>query len=452
MKELHTLTYLNKKISLPIIDHLQMDINVEENPFQLPIEDFFKMAARINKRRAFLFVSKLLGKHLPIEPKKGLLTGFMLAARYEEIMTGKHSPQRERLLEIYHDTSLPFVDKPFIQKEVSNPIIIGFAETATALGHSFFQAFKQASFFHTTREKINGLDPIISFEEEHSHATSHRCYVKKDILDNNREIILVDDELTTGKTAINIIRDLHRKYPRDKYTVASILDWRSNKWQLEMKALEEELQITVHSVCLLKGCFELVGEQINLPPIMESLVTNDGTPSVEYISLENYVKARIIPLISTNLAGERNDFQYLKDTGRFGIYTEEGTDEWVKQAAKVLKKKRVGTSLCVGTGEFMYIPMKLASFMGEDISYQSTTRSPIYPNDEEYYGAQTAYCFANPEDLEIVNYLYNIKPNQYDDIFLFFERNVKEDSLKELLTALKAVQVKKINVVYFSGR
>ncbi|MEK4442041.1 MULTISPECIES: phosphoribosyltransferase family protein [Niallia] len=446
------MTYLNKKISLPIIDHLQMNINVEENPFQLPIEDFFKMAARINKRRAFLFVSKLLGKHLPIEPKKGLLTGFILAARYEEIMTGKHSPQRERLLEIYHDTSLPFVDKPFIQKEVSNPIIIGFAETATALGHSFFQAFKQASFFHTTREKINGLDPIISFEEEHSHATSHRCYVKKDILDNNREIILVDDELTTGKTAINIIRDLHRKYPRDKYTVASILDWRSNKWQLEMKALEEELQITVHSVCLLKGCFELVGEQINLPPIMESLVTNDGTPSVEYISLENYVKARIIPLISTNLAGERNDFQYLKDTGRFGIYTEEGTDEWIKQAAKVLKKKRVGTSLCVGTGEFMYIPMKLASFMGEDISYQSTTRSPIYPNDEEYYGAQTAYCFANPEDLEIVNYLYNIKPNQYDDIFLFFERNVKEDSLKELLTALKAVQVKKINVVYFSGR
>ncbi|MEZ7790006.1 phosphoribosyltransferase family protein [Niallia circulans] len=446
------MTYLNKKISLPIIDHLQMDINVEENPFQLPIEDFFKMAARINKRRAFLFVSKLLGKHLPIEPKKGLLTGFMLAARYEEIMTGKHSPQRERLLEIYHDTSLPFVDKPFIQKEVSNPIIIGFAETATALGHSFFQAFKQASFFHTTREKINGLDPIISFEEEHSHATSHRCYVKKDILDNNREIILVDDELTTGKTAINIIRDLHRKHPRDKYTLVSILDWRSNKWQLEMKALEEELQITVHSVCLLKGCFELVGEQINLPPIMESLVTNDGNPSVEYISLENYVKARIIPLISTNLAGERNEFQYLKDTGRFGIYTEEGTDEWIKQAANVLKKKRVGTSLCVGTGEFMYIPMKLASFMGEDISYQSTTRSPIYPNDEEHYGAQTAYCFANPEDLEIVNYLYNIKPNQYDDIFLFFERNVKEDSLKELLTALKAVQVKKINVVYFSGR
>lgn len=451
MKDLHTLTYLNKIISLPIIDHLQMDIKVEENPFLLPIEDFFKMAARINKRRAFLFVSRLLGKHLPIVPKKGLLTGFMLAARYEEIITGKHSPQRERLLELYHDSSLPLLDRPFIQKE-ADPIIIGFAETATALGHSFFKAFKQASFFHTTRENINELAPIISFEEEHSHATSHRCYVKMDFLDNNREIILVDDELTTGKTAINIIRNLHRKYPRDKYTIVSILDWRSNKWQLEMKALEEELQITVQSVSLLKGCFELVGEQISFTSKMKSMVTNEGNPSIEYISLENYVKDRIVPMTSTSLSGDRNNFQYLKDTGRFGIHTEEESDDWMEQAAKVLMKKRLGTSLCIGTGEFMYIPMKLASFMGEDIFYQSTTRSPIYPNDEEHYGAQTAYCFANPEDIEIVNYLYNIEPNQYDDIFLFFERSVKEDSLKELLTELKAVQVKKINIVYFSGR
>ncbi|MEM5592566.1 phosphoribosyltransferase domain-containing protein [Niallia circulans] len=110
------------------------------------------MAARINKRRAFLFVSRLLGKHLPIEPKKGLLTGFMLAARYEEIMTGKHSPQKEKLLEIYHDSSLPFLDKPFIQKEVCNPIIIGFAETATALGHSFSRLLNKHPFSYHKRK------------------------------------------------------------------------------------------------------------------------------------------------------------------------------------------------------------------------------------------------------------------------------------------------------------
>ncbi|MER2060559.1 MAG: phosphoribosyltransferase family protein [Niallia sp.] len=452
MKDLHTLTYLNKKISLPIIHNLQMDIVVEENPFNLPLEDFFRMAARINKKRAFLFVSKLLGKHLPIEPKKGLLTGFMLATRYEEIITGTISPQREDLMAVYRDLDLPFFDKPFISNEQANPIIIGFAETATALGHSFFRAFEQAVFFHTTRENVNELVPIITFEEEHSHATSHRCYVEEDILDNSREIILVDDELTTGKTAINIIRDIHKKYPRDKYTVVSILDWRSEKWQLEMESLEQELQITIQVVSLLKGSFELIGVPINLVSQTEIAEADGMKPLLEYISLENYVKNRIVPIISSSLAGSRNEYGYLKDTGRFGIRIDEVTDDWIRQAADELKKKRVGTTLCIGTGEFMYIPMKLASYMGENIYYQSTTRSPIYPNDEEHYGAKNAFCFSNPEDLDIAHYLYNIKANQYDDIFLFFERKVSGERLTELLAELTAVQVKKINIVYCSGR
>ena len=112
----------------------------------------------------------------------------------------------------------------------------------------------------------------------------------------------------------------------------------------------------------------------------------------------------------------------------------------------------MGTTLCVGTGEFMYIPMKLASFMGENTYYQSTTRSPIYPNDEEHYGAMTGFRFTNPEDDDVINYLYNIKANQYDDIFLFFERKVSGERLNELLAKLKVIQMKKINIVYFSGR
>jgi len=452
MKDLHTLTYLNKKISLPIINDLQMNITIEENPFDLPIEDFFKMAARINKKRAFLFVSKLLGKHLPIEPNKGLLTGFLLAARYEEIITGNVSSKRAELMTIYRNSSLPFIDEPFIGKEVSNPIIIGFAETATALGHSFYKAFQNAVFFHTTRENINELVPIISFEEEHSHATSHRCYVKDEILDNQREIILVDDELTTGKTAINIIRDLHKKYPRDKYSVVSILDWRSNDWQLEMKALEQEFDIKIQVVSLLKGNFELVGEHTDLVLQEEILGMMVEEPLIEYISLEDFAKERIVSTTSTSLAGIRNEFGYLKDTGRFGIHTDERTDDWIRQAANDLKKKRLGTTLCVGTGEFMYIPMKLASFMGENTYYQSTTRSPIYPNDEEHYGAMTGFRFTNPEDDDVINYLYNIKANQYDDIFLFFERKVSGERLNELLAKLKVIQMKKINIVYFSGR
>ncbi|WP_205417770.1 phosphoribosyltransferase domain-containing protein, partial [Escherichia coli] len=85
------------------------------------------------------------------------------------------------------------------------------------------------------------------------HATSHRCYVDESILQNNREVILVDDEMTTGKTNINIIRSIHERFPRTTYTVVSILDWRSDEDVRLYAELEKELGIVIHSVCLLKG-------------------------------------------------------------------------------------------------------------------------------------------------------------------------------------------------------
>ena len=452
MKNLHTLTYSNKKILLPIIHNLKMMIEIEKNPFGLPLDDFFSMAARINKKRSFLFVSKLLGKHIPINPKLGLLTGFLLACRYEEIVTNKISDTRDYLLHTYHQSKTAFRDDPFIKKEVASPIIIGFAETATALGHSFFQAFQQAIFFHTTRELANELSPIISFEEEHSHATSHRCYVDETVLNNDREIILVDDELTTGKTAINIIRDIQKKYPRNRYTVVSLLDWRSDEHLTEMKKLEEELQITIQSVCLLKGKFTLIEDNFDLSIEYAKEDIISYNPTIEYISLENYLHNRLLPLTSTTQNGRKKREYYLKDTGRFGIEKSDVSDDWIHEVSSMLKEKRIGKTLCIGTGEFMYIPMKIASLMGEELSFQSSTRSPIFPNNEEHYGAKTAISFANPEDPTIVNYLYNIEKYMYDDIFLFFERKVEEKDLQGLIERLKESYIKKINIVYCSGR
>lgn len=58
-------------------------------------------------------------------------------------------------------------------------LFIGFAETATALGHSMYEVFSGPTrYLHTTRESIRELDSILSFEEEHSHATAHRCYAR----------------------------------------------------------------------------------------------------------------------------------------------------------------------------------------------------------------------------------------------------------------------------------
>ena len=453
MKNIHTLTYSSKRTTLPILNDLKMHIEIMENPFELNTAELFQMAARINKKRSFLFVSKLLGKHIPIKPHLGLWTGFALAARYEELKNDNFSSKRRELLDCYHGSISNFQDTPFISKEVADPVIIGFAETATALGHSFYKAFQHASFFHTTREYVDGIESIISFEEEHSHATSHRCYADVTMLANNREVILVDDELTTGKTAINIIKDIQAKYPRKEYTVVSILDWRNKDNVQKLKELEQELKINIHCVSLLKGEFSLEGalqiegikQEIIAPTIADKLET-------EFMSLDEYTKNSQLPFHARTFAGEVNHTHYLKDTGRFGLVSSENSS-WMDAAAAFLAEKRIGTqTLCIGTGEFMYIPMKIASLMGQDIYYQSSTRSPIYPNNEIHYGAKTAIQFLNPEDEHIDNYLYNITSNAYDDIFIFFERSVEEEKLQPLLAELKKSGVKKINVVYCSGR
>ncbi|WP_445492985.1 phosphoribosyltransferase family protein [Niallia sp. 03133] len=440
---------------MPIIDDLKMVIEVDANPFQLPVEDFFMMAARINKKRSFLFVSKLLGKHLPINPKAGLLTGFLLAARYEEIITEKRAKKRDELLNYYSNSLHSFENSPFISKETASPVIIGFAETATALGHTFYQAFQEASFFHTTRENVRELTSLISFEEEHSHATSHRCYVDESVLHNTREVILVDDELTTGNTAINIIRAIQKKFPRKIYTVVSILDWRSREQELAMRSLEKELGIVVHSVSLLKGTFKLhEGSGFFPTPSAIAAVENGNNHAAptDYYNLEEYTVDRLIPVTSSTLSGEINPCNYLKDTGRFGMERTQTNDKWMKKAGDFLSSKRTGgKTLVLGTGEFMYIPMKIASYMGENVYYQSTTRSPIYANDEVHYGAKTSYTFPNPEDHDIVNYLYNISIHSYEEIFIFFERKVDKDKLQPLLKGLNETFVKKINIVYCNG-
>ena len=64
----------------------------------------------------------------------------------------------------------------------------------------------------------------------------------------------------------------------------------------------------------------------------------------------------------------RANHPYLQHSGRFGLTPEqsEQLDRSITQTAKQLKRTRTGIkTLCVGTGEFMYIPMRIAAEMGD---------------------------------------------------------------------------------------
>lgn len=447
--ESQTSIYSSKKYSYQILDSLLIEMEIIKNPFDLPIEELFVMAARRNKKRSFLFVSKILGKHLPINPAKGLLTGLLLADQYAFAATGmrfgKELTLAERFLENHS-----VVPEPFIPAELS-PVIIGFAETATALGQAVFAAFKKADYFHTTREVIAGEEPLITFEEEHSHATSHRCYISRDLLDNHREIVLVDDEMSTGKTAINIIRSIHAKFPRDVYSVISILDWRSEQNVLKFKELENELGIKINCVSLLRGNFTVFGHSPEGGTGHSERYSEVRNPEITKIHLDQFHPGPSSGFYGGKLEG----VAYASYSGRFGMSEKERHEldqGSIGYAAKLSEYRKGSKTLCIGTGEFMYVPMMVAAQMGGDISYQSSTRSPIHVVDKEGYRARYGIAFPSPEDPDIQHFLYNIAPHQYDEAFIFFEREVPNIWLEPMLNEFYQLGIPSINIVFLHSK
>lgn len=447
MKNSQPSTLLKKKYTYNILESIETEIEVTKNPYELSIQELFTMAARINKKRSFLFVSKVLGKHIPINPHKGLLTAALLGARYLEMVQGIKYVETEKLLTSFNREEL-YKSSAFIPTHVS-PVVIGFAETATALGHAFFDCFQNAEYFHTTREEINQMRPEITFEEEHSHATSHRCYIPLEMIQNEREIILVDDEVTTGKTALNIIKSIHDKFPRRVYTIVSILDWRSEQDRKNFQQFQQELGIKINVVSLITGTVQVkqMREIANHSPITER--KEYAMATVEWVDISSFFSKTTL-----SVDNPMNQSAFIHETGRFGLSSSENNNlhHIASLAAAKLNQKRSGNkTLCLGTGEFMYLPMKLASLMGNGVFYQSTTRSPIFIENKVGYGARFGESFPNPEDLSITHFVYNIPPGFYDELFIFMERKVELESLQPLLKELEKLQIKMIKLVYFSN-
>ncbi|MCC5612919.1 phosphoribosyltransferase domain-containing protein, partial [Nostoc sp. CHAB 5834] len=199
------------------------------------IRDLCEFASRLNPKRAFLFVSKVLGKHLPARP------GAML---------GTHT---ELSNQVAH----------FI--EPGEPaVFIGFAETATGLGAGVFEGYcRQAGepnslFVQTTRYHLP--HPVaLHFKEEHSHATGHLVYeplVGKDIFYGAKTLVLVDDELTTGKTNANFLKAFLERVNSGVQNVilVSLVNWMSREQRNQFANAFPHLSVTFCS--LFNGGFE----------------------------------------------------------------------------------------------------------------------------------------------------------------------------------------------------
>lgn len=443
------------------------------------MDKLFAMAARVNKKRSFLFVSKVLGKHIPVNPYTSLLSGAALAILLYKELVPQSGQQMDKLI---REAVRGLLDSNYAKEAYEKlmderlsfafpePIkFVGFAETATALGHSMYRLFDNgATYIHTTREDIPGLRPIIRFEEEHSHAVDHRCYaLNEDAFAGDGPIVLVDDEITTGKTTLNIIRDIQEHFPRKQYVIASLLDWRTDSDEQAFADLEAELGIRITPLSLLKGKIEIQGAPIldhteyagqtgNAEHAATSTaeVNKDFSGVVDHCLEKDASAFERVSHSSLSTDGYANTTPYLKYTGRFGLQSADNPalDAEITRTAERLNQLRSGQrTLVMGTGEFMYIPMRIAAELGPDVYYQSTTRSPVYPHREEEYGVACGVTYPSPEDSTVGNFIYNVEPGQYDEIFVLLERESDPERMKPMLDALSCLGCDKVHVVYFNS-
>ncbi|MFD6942941.1 phosphoribosyltransferase domain-containing protein, partial [Streptomyces roseolus] len=185
------------------------------------------LALRRNPKRAHLLVSSVLGKHVPQHPSVVYGSGLGLGLRVRELLGAE---------------------------EAGRAVVLGYAETATALGHAVADGLGSAPYLHSTRRPVPGVATAGGFEESHSHATSHLLLPEDpELLAGPGPLVLVDDEFSTGNTVLNTLRGLHERYPRDRYVVVALVDMRAPADRDRLTAFAAELGARVDLLSLAAG-------------------------------------------------------------------------------------------------------------------------------------------------------------------------------------------------------
>lgn len=279
-------------------------------------QDLLGFAERINPKRAFLFVSKVLGRHIPVSPT---------VIRHAFTDLAKLVPD-----------NLP---QPML--------VIGMAETAVGLGAGVHQVLQQrypdALYVTTTRHPVEGAPLLARFLEEHSHAQDQLLYGSPDPQLQQRilasqSIILVDDEASTGKTFVNLIQALQDAGLNQisHMVTATLADWSSG---IHIANLD------CQSVALMTGQWQW--QDVENPPQIT------------------------MPKVDTIAFGE---FAALSEPtwGRLPIQ-----DTTASIRLKVEPEQRI---LVLGSGEYVWSSFLLAEYLqqqGAEVKFSAITRSPI---------------------------------------------------------------------------
>lgn len=335
-------------------------------------EKYVKVCKRINNtKRNYLVLNEAQCKHVPSSPTLAL--------------------------EMYEDLG-KLVDEYKYEQRL---LVVGFAETATAIGAGV-ATYLGCDYVNTTRENFDA--DFMYFTESHSHATEQKL-IRPD-LDYYNHVLFVEDEVTTGNTILKIARQLRDMSPDLKVSVVSILNGMTNE---HLRTYETE-NIDIHYLVKLDNSdYSEKADSANL----------DG-------SIVDLTKLAPDKMFNFKLDGTRRvvDISY---------YNSE-----IDKICDILKDEVKGKSIAViGTEECMYPAIKFGSYFekkGINVVSHSTTRSPIGVSLSADYPLHTQiklYSLYGNRD----TYIYNLA--KYDEVYIITDSQVNTIGLRQLLTALR---------------
>lgn len=389
----------------------RVEIAVRSAPRGIAVEDLIRVGRRQNPKRDVLFVSTVLGKHLSVPPATLLAAGMALGARVEATLGGTDpTADDDRLRAALGGDLLSPADVGANPRAAVRATVIGFAETATALGHSVRRRMGPGPLTHTTRRPAG--EAIVACVEAHSHATEHEVHHDDpDLLADAAPVVIVDDEMTTGNTAVSLVRAIQERFPRHRYVLAALVDWRTDADRARLAAAADELDTSIEVVSVL----DAVATVAPAPPLPDVV---DAPPGP-------------MPTVT------RWPIDLGPPTARRGWTKEHQAtlDDRVAAAVSDLAAARRGASvLVVGTEELMYVPALVALHLGPGAVTRSTTRSPIVPAGGADYPIHDRSTFPALDGLDGPRFLYNLGDDRVDDVVLVADVPVPDDH--PLLTAL----------------
>ncbi len=358
------------------------------------LDDLLGFAERINPKRAFLFVSKVLGRHIPVSART-------MRCAFSDLAN-------------------------LIPENLPEPIVvIGMAETAVGLSAGVHQTlqtrtakapYPHAILLNSTRHAQSG-NLLATFSEDHSHASQHLIYQSDDSVlqhhvANAKTLIMVDDEASTGNTCKNVVNALRNAglAHLEQVHLATLVDWSLGK--VDNQPFDDIAFFRHH---LLAGSWQWTDTPSPTPIMM---------PKVDSVA------AGTQPILPTGNWGRKPTVT--TDVG-LAILWQNFKQQIVNQQIPLVKlhAKKI---LVLGSNEFVWLPFllaeKLENLLGQDswVKFGSLTRSPIAVTTSENAMGKTGktairsvLSFSDHYGLGMTNFVYNVVPSEWDFIILCIE-------------------------------